>query len=44
MKSGVLVEATQLPGIAETFYAVTIERRFPNPLLRDLLEAPAVGS
>lgn len=35
--AGVLVEADQLPGIAETFYAVTMERRFPNPLLRSLL-------
>jgi LysR family transcriptional activator of nhaA len=35
--SGVLVEADQLPGLAETFYAVTVERRFPNPLLRALL-------
>jgi LysR family transcriptional activator of nhaA len=35
--SGVLVEADQLPGLAETFYAVTVERRFPNPLVRALL-------
>jgi len=39
IESGMLVEADQLPGIAETFYAVTIERRFPNPLLRPLLHA-----
>jgi hypothetical protein len=26
-----------LPGIIAGFYAVTIERRFPNPLLRELL-------
>lgn len=37
--AGVLVEVDKLPGIAETFYAVTIERRFPNPLLRPLLHA-----
>jgi LysR family transcriptional activator of nhaA len=37
LESGVLVEADQLPGIVETFYAVTLDRRFPNPLLRDLL-------
>ncbi len=46
--TGVLVEAHQLPGIAETFYAVTMERRFPNPLLRALLhpnvESSAVSS
>lgn len=35
--AGVLVEAEKLPGIVETFYAVTMERRFPNPLLRRLL-------
>jgi LysR family transcriptional activator of nhaA len=37
--TGVLVEASQLPGIAETFYAVTIERRFPNPLVQALLKS-----
>ncbi|HEV7371755.1 LysR family transcriptional regulator [Arenibaculum sp.] len=36
--SGLLVEADSLPGIAETFYAVTMERRFPNPLVRSLLQ------
>ena len=38
LASGLLVEADQLPGIAETFYAVTIARRFPNPLLRALIQ------
>jgi LysR family transcriptional regulator, transcriptional activator of nhaA len=37
LATGSLIEADQLPGIVETFYAVTIERRFPNPLLRALL-------
>lgn len=37
IEAGLLVEADRLPGIAETFYAVTVERRFPNPLLRPLL-------
>jgi len=36
--SGLLVEVAPLPGIVETFYAVTLDRRFPNPLLRTLLE------
>jgi LysR family transcriptional activator of nhaA len=40
---GVLVAGDQLPGIAETFYAVTMMRRFPNALVRLLLE-PAVGA
>jgi LysR family transcriptional activator of nhaA len=31
------VEAAQLPDLAETFYAVTVERRFPNPLVHELL-------
>lgn len=38
LEAGLLVEADRLPGIAEAFYAVTMERRFPNPLLRPLLE------
>lgn len=37
LDSGVLVEADRLPGITETFYAVTMGRKFPNPLLRSLL-------
>lgn len=38
LKRGLLVEAHRLPDIAETFHAVTVERRFPNPLLRALLQ------
>lgn len=41
IEAGSLVEAHQLPDIAETFYAVTVERRFPNPLLRGLLHFDA---
>jgi LysR family transcriptional activator of nhaA len=37
LDSGTLVEANRLPGITENFYAVTMERKFPNPLLRPLL-------
>ena len=37
LDSGSLVEVAQLPGLAETFYAVTIARSFPNPLLRLVL-------
>lgn len=43
LASGLLVEADRLPGIAETFYAVTMERRFPNPLVRALLQGVAGG-
>ncbi|MFM7344461.1 MAG: LysR family transcriptional regulator [Tagaea sp.] len=37
LDAGALVEAGRLPGLAETFYAVTVARRFPNPILRELL-------
>jgi LysR family transcriptional activator of nhaA len=37
LSSGELVEASRLDGIGETFLAVTRERRFPNPLLADVL-------
>jgi LysR family transcriptional activator of nhaA len=39
LASGLLVEAGKLEGIAESFLAVTRERRFPNPLVAKLLEA-----
>lgn len=42
LASGVLEEASKLPGLQETFYAVTQLRRFPNPLLKDLLKADVV--
>ena len=37
----ILVEAAQIPGLEEGFYAVTLPRRFPNPLLRGLIPAAA---
>jgi len=37
LAAGDLAEIAQLPGLQETFYAVTLARRFPNPLLRSLL-------
>lgn len=37
LAGGLLVEVDEPLGITETFYAVTMERRFPNPLLRTLL-------
>lgn len=42
LSSGRLIEADRLPGISETFYAVTMKRRFPNPLLSELLERPKI--
>ncbi|PRY93105.1 LysR family transcriptional regulator [Hasllibacter halocynthiae] len=37
LASGALVEADRLDGITEAFVAVTMRRRFPNPVLADLL-------
>lgn len=37
LSSGLLVEAAQLDGVKETFLAVTLARRFPNPLLSVVL-------
>lgn len=37
LSSGLLREAATLRGMAESFLAVTLDRRFPNPLLRELL-------
>lgn len=37
LDSGVLVEVAHLPGLTETFHAITLARRFPNPLVRELL-------
>ncbi|TPP06695.1 LysR family transcriptional regulator [Rhizobium glycinendophyticum] len=39
LENGSLVEFDALPGMIENFYAVTTRRRFPNPLVRPLLEA-----
>jgi LysR family transcriptional activator of nhaA len=44
LEAGTLVQAATLPGLVETFYGVTVARRFPNPLLAGLLaEAPGDG-
>ncbi|MFW6300285.1 MAG: LysR substrate-binding domain-containing protein, partial [Oceanicaulis sp.] len=37
LASGRLAELAKLPGIAETFYAITLERRFANPLVAQVL-------
>ncbi len=37
LASGLLVEAATLDGLSETFLAVTLQRRFPNPLVAQLL-------
>ncbi|MEO1140126.1 MAG: LysR family transcriptional regulator [Pseudomonadota bacterium] len=38
LSTGRLIEADRLPGIGETFFAVTLSRRFPNPILSQLLD------
>jgi len=37
----VLVEWARVPGLKETFYAVTASRRFANPLLKLLIAGSA---
>lgn len=39
LSSGELVERCRIPDLQERFYAITRERRFPNPLVRELLAA-----
>ncbi|AOL94503.1 LysR family transcriptional regulator [Porphyrobacter sp. LM 6] len=45
LAAGTLYELAKLPEITEQFWAVTIARTFPNPLLKDVLggEAGAAG-
>jgi len=43
LKAGQLFELTTLPDIAETFYAVTLQRRFPNRLVEELLQSRDFG-
>jgi LysR family transcriptional activator of nhaA len=42
LAGGILVEVDEPLGITETFYAVRVERRFPNPVLRTLLQQGSV--
>ncbi|MEI7957081.1 MAG: LysR family transcriptional regulator [Verrucomicrobiota bacterium] len=41
IESGILVETHRIPQIQETFYAITPNRRFPNPLVGELVERMA---
>lgn len=41
LKAGILVEHCRIPDITESFYAIVRSRRFPNPLLAELLPRPA---
>lgn len=42
LESGLLVEFARLDGLTEDFWAVTIRRRFPNPLLARVLDAASL--
>lgn len=37
LATGLLVEVERFPKLVETFHAITLSRRFPNPLLKQLL-------
>jgi len=37
LDAATLAELAQLPGLVEAFYAITLRRRFPNPLLKAVL-------
>jgi len=37
LSTGALIEAHTFPELTEAFYAVTLSRRFPNPILRALI-------
>jgi LysR family transcriptional activator of nhaA len=38
LESGILIEICTVPPISETFFAITLRRRFPNPLTRTLID------
>ena len=37
LRAGLLTERYRIPRVTENFYAITTSRRFPNPLLREIL-------
>lgn len=42
LAAGRLAEIAPIPDLVETFYAVTVQRRFPNPLVGELLAAARI--
>ena len=45
LRQGALVERCSIPQLVESFYAITTQRRFPHPLLREMLaERPPAGA
>ena len=43
LAAGLLVERARLDGISERFLAVTLQRRFPNPLVAEILGTVGAG-
>lgn len=43
LAEGTLAELAPLPQVHESFYAVTLDRRFPNPLVGELLRTAAAA-
>ncbi|MGC9418005.1 MAG: LysR family transcriptional regulator [Rhodovulum sp.] len=39
LATGALAELVRLEGITESFFAVTLQRRFPNPLVAEIIDA-----
>ncbi|MGO3933671.1 LysR family transcriptional regulator [Rhodopseudomonas pseudopalustris] len=44
LNEGLLVEVERLPELKETFFAITLARRFPNPFLKALLGTETAAS
>jgi LysR family transcriptional activator of nhaA len=42
LADGSLVQLCTVPGVEESFYAITQQRRFPNALVAELIEAPSM--
>ncbi|MCZ8105416.1 MAG: LysR substrate-binding domain-containing protein, partial [Burkholderiales bacterium] len=40
LRAGRLVEYAVVPELSETFYAITVQRHFEPPLLKELLKRP----
>ncbi len=43
LREGVLVERCRVPDLQERFYAITPSRRFPNPLMKELVRRKIVA-
>ncbi len=43
LRTGLLVERCRVPQIRESFYAITPSRRFPNPVLAEILKGHGLG-